>query len=411
MPVETVAIAGLVVFLWGLSSARLQHADLTAPLVLVGVGGALAAVGLVDAGSAPDALLPLVEVALVWVLFSDASAVPLGRVRRDLGRYLRLLGVGLPLTVAAGWLLAYGLVPGLGAWTALLVGAALAPTDSALGLPVVTNPAVPARIRQLISVESGLNDGIVTPVVLFALAGATAGQAAGNGSWLGEALLELGLGVLTGAGIGLGGGGLLRWARGRGWAGEESVGAAVLALTLVAYAGALAVSANGFVAAFCGGLGFGAAAGRQGPAERAFLDQAGGLVSLLVWLAFGALALPIAVARVDLVTVLYAVLSLTVVRMVPVAVACAGSGLDRDTVLFVGWFGPRGLASLVFALIALDELGDAADRAVAVIAVTVLLSVVAHGLTAAPLASRYRRALGRRGRDGHGGDPDAPGPA
>ncbi|MGY1606724.1 cation:proton antiporter domain-containing protein [Geodermatophilus sp. SYSU D00700] len=280
------------------------------------------------------------------------------------------------------------------------VGAALAPTDAALGLRVVTDPAVPSRVRQLITVESGLNDGIVTPVVLFALAGATAGLEGTSGSWLGEALLQLGVGVVVGAVVGLGGGWLLQEARRRGWADGRSVGAAVLALALVAYSGALVVDGNGFVAAFCGGLGFGAAAGRQGPGERVFLEEAGGLVSLLVYLAFGALAVPLVVDRVDPVVVVYAVLSLTLVRMVPVALACAGAGLDRDTVLFVGWLGPRGLASLVFALLALEELGDAADEPVALIGATVLLSVLVHGLTAAPLAARYQRALTRRGLDG-----------
>lgn len=146
------------------------------------------------------------------------------------------------------------------------------------------------------------------------------------------------------------------------------------------------------MAAFCGGIAFGSVAGRRGPTELVFLEQASGLVSLLVWMAFGAVAIPIAFDRIDLAMVLYAVLSLTVVRMVPVALALIGTGFDRNTVLFVGWFGPRGLASLVFALIALEELGAEADDAVAVIGLTVALSVLAHGLTAAPLAVRYGRA-------------------
>jgi sodium/hydrogen antiporter len=309
---------------------------------------------------------------------------------------VRLLAVGLPLTVLAGWALATWLFPGLGLWLALLVAAALAPTDAALGLPVVTNPAVPSRIRRLITVESGLNDGIVTPVVMVALAGAATAEAVHDAPSVGTALAELGIGVVAGVGIGLTGGGLLRWARDRGWAAEDFAGIAVLALALVAYTGALAVHGNGFVAAFCAGLAFGAVAGRRGPAELVFLEQAGGLVSLLVWFGFGTLALPIMAERVDVLVVLYAVASLTVVRMLPVAVACLGAGLDRPTVLFVGWFGPRGLASLVFALLALEELGDPAGAAIAVIGSTVLLSVVAHGLTAAPLAARYgRRARGR----------------
>jgi sodium/hydrogen antiporter len=395
MLVQGVALTAAVIFLWGLLSARLRNADLTAPIVFVGVGAVFAAVGLVDARSAPEMLKPLVEIALAWVLFSDAAGVPFGEVRRDLRRYLRLLAVGLPLTVVSGWALAAWSFPELGAWLALLVAAALAPTDAALGLPVVTDPAVPGRVRRLLTVESGLNDGIVTPVVLVALAGAAAGHGDGSGAWVGEALADLGAGVAVGTGLGLAGGWLLQRARARGWASEELVGPAVLALALVAYSGALVVHGNGFVAAFCGGLAFGATAGRRGPAELVFLDQAGGLLSLLVWLAFGALAVPLAVERLDLVIGLYAVASLTLVRMVPVALACIGAGLDRDTVLFVGWFGPRGLASLVFALLALEQLGEAADEAVAIIAATVLLSVLAHGLTAAPLAARYQRGLAR----------------
>jgi NhaP-type Na+/H+ or K+/H+ antiporter len=149
-------------------------------------------------------------------------------------------------------------------------------------------------------------------------------------------------------------------------------------------------------------------AGRRGQTELVFLEQASGLVSLLVWLAFGAIALPIMWDSADLTIVLYAVLSLTLVRMVPVALATLGAGLDRNTVLFVGWFGPRGLASLVFALLALEELGAGADEAVAVIAVTVFLSVLAHGLSAGPLAARYGKAAAARGPESGGPVGDLP---
>ena len=166
----------------------------------------------------------------------------------------------------------------------------------------------------------------------------------------------------------------------------------MLALALLSYAAALVLDGNGFVAAFCGGLAFGACAGRRAPQELVFLEQMGELVSVLVWLAFGAVAVPIMLERVDARMVLYAVLSLTVVRMLPVALALVGAGFSRRTVHFVGWFGPRGLASLVFALLALEALGPVADEAVAIVTVTVLLSVLAHGLSAAPLAARYGAA-------------------
>jgi sodium/hydrogen antiporter len=410
MDVIAVLIVAAAIFLWGALSARFERADLTAPIVFVAVGGILAAAGLVHPPEAPEALTPLLEITLVWVLFSDAARVPIHELRHDLGRYLRLLAIGLPLTILAGSGLASWLLPGLGIWLALVVAAALAPTDAALGVPVVTNPAVPSRVRRLITVESGLNDGIATPVVMPAIAGAAAGTGAGleAGSALGGALAELGIGAIVGIAVGFGGGWSLRWARRRAWAAEDFAGIAVLALALVAYAAALALQGNGFVAAFCGGLAFGAAAGRRGHSELVFLEQAGGLVSLLVWLAFGATAGPIMLDRLDLTIVLYAVLSLTVVRMIPVTLATLGAGLDRDTVLFVGWFGPRGLASLVFALIALEELGPAADDAVAVIAVTVFLSVFAHGVSAGPLAARYGRAAAARGPEPGGPVADLP---
>ena len=401
-------IVAAAIFLWGAVSARLERADLTAPVVFVAVGGILAAAGLVDAPEAPVALTPLLEITLVWVLFSDAARLPIHELRHDLGRYLRLLAIGLPLTILAGWGLATWLLPGLGIWLALVVAAALAPTDAALGVPVVTNPAVPSRVRRLITVESGLNDGIATPVVMLAIAGAAAATGLEAESALGGALTELGIGAIVGIAVGFGGGWSLRWARRRAWAAEDFVGIAVLALALLAYAAALVLQGNGFVAAFCGGLAFGAAAGRRGSSETVFLEQASGLVSLLVWLAFGAIAGPILLDRLDLAIVLYAVLSLTVVRMIPVAVATLGAGLDRDTVLFLGWFGPRGLASLVFALIALEELGAGADDAVAAIAATVFLSVFAHGISAGPLAARYGRAAAARGPEPEGPVADLP---
>src|SRR4051812_28523504 len=183
MSATAIVAVTAVIVVWGAVAGRLERVELTAPMVLTVVGATFAAVGLVDAREAPPVVQPLVELTLVWVLFADAARVRVHDLRNDLGRVARLLGAGLPLTVLAGWGLAAWLFPGLGPWAALLVGAALAPTDAALGVPVVTNPAVPARIRRLITVESGLNDGIVTPVVLVAVAamGSAGGGAARGG--------------------------------------------------------------------------------------------------------------------------------------------------------------------------------------------------------------------------------------
>lgn len=397
MGLTALVLLTAALFGWALVSARLQRANLTAPIVFIVLGGTLAGAGLVDGTTVPETYAPLVELTLVWVLFSDAARLPVQQLRGDLGRYVRLLGFGLPLTIVLGWALAVWLFPQLGWWLAFVIAAALAPTDAALGLPVVTNPAVPARIRRLLTVESGLNDGIATPVVLLAIAGAGAAAGLEHAEGAGRAAVELLVGAMGGAAIGAAGGWLLRLARRRGSAAEEFAGIGVLALAVLSYAAAVSAGGNGFVAAFCGGLAFGASAGRRAEEELAFLEQTGNLVSVLVWSAFGAVALSVVPAHLTALTLLYAVLSLTVVRMLPVALALTGSGLDRTTVLFVGWFGPRGLASLVFALLALEALGPVGRDAVVVIAVTVLLSVLAHGFTATPLAARYGRAVSASG--------------
>ena len=280
------------------------------------------------------------------------------------------------------------------------MGAALAPTDAALGAGVMVNPAVPARIRRLLNIESGLNDGIATPVVVVAIAGAAAAEhAASNGP--GAAVAELALGVLVGAVVGGAGGFVVTVARRRGWAEAGFAGSAVLALAVCAYACALALHGNGFIAAFTGGLTYGATSGKRGERLVPYVEETGALVSLLVWLAFGAIAVVPALQSLTWQTVLYAVLSLTLIRMAPVALSLIGAGLGRPAVAFVGWFGPRGLASVVFALLALEDLGQSAGQAVAVIAFTVLLSVVAHGLIADPLAHRYgpRLAITAGGHD------------
>jgi sodium/hydrogen antiporter len=383
------------VFGWGTLSARLERFDVTAPIIFVLAGlllthGPLAVLGFTPSD---ELIKTLAEFTLALVLFSDASRVGLHELRADSGLYLRLLGVALPLTIALGTVLALALA-GTGIWLALLVGAALAPTDAALGAGMMANPLVPARIRRLINVESGLNDGIATPFVSVALAGAAGAGHAGHGP--AAAVAELAVGLLVGVAAGGVGGLLMNTARRRGWAADGFGGAAVLGLALCAYASAVAVHGNGFIAAFVAGLAFGTASGRRGEPLVPFVEETGALVSLLVWLAFGAVELVPALESLNWQIVLYAILSLTVVRMVPVLAALTGARLDWATSFLVAWFGPRGLASVVFALLALEELGrPAAGRAVAVITVTVVLSIVAHGATAEPLARRYANRLAR----------------
>jgi sodium/hydrogen antiporter len=407
--VSDLAIVAALVFGWGTLSARLERFDVTAPITFVVAGLLLTHGPLAFLAVAPsnELIKELAEFTLVLILFSDASRVGLHELRADAGLYLRLLGAALPVTIGLGTLLALALLGGGNIWLALLVGAALAPTDAALGAGMMANPAIPARIRRLINVESGLNDGIATPFVSIAIAGAaTGGEIAGHGP--AAAASELAVGLLVGVALGGIGGLLVNAARQRGWIAEGFAGSAGLGLAVCTYASALALHGNGFIAAFVGGLAFGTVRGRRGEPLVPFVEETGALVSLLVWLTFGAVAVAPAVESLTWQIVLYAVLSLSVIRMVPVAVALIGAGLGRATVALVGWFGPRGLASVVFALLALEDLGDrTAHTAVAVITITVMISVVAHGATADPLAARYARLLARQ--TGGRSDAEMPG--
>jgi NhaP-type Na+/H+ or K+/H+ antiporter len=401
---EVVAVVAACVVLWGMVSARLERVDITAPIAFVALGLLVAngPVALIDIDAGSEVVRSIAEVALALVLFADASRVNLRSLRTDSAALARLFGIGLMLTIGLGAALAALVVGGVDLWVAAVIGAAIAPTDAALGASIVGDRRIPVRTRRVLNVESGLNDGIVTPFVNFFIAGALAGSAADIDTGVGGALADLGIGAAGGVAVGLVGGVALRVAWRRGWGARSFDSAAVLGLVLLGYAGAVELGANGFVAAFVAGLAFGSVAGEE-RGSVSFTEDAGGLMSLLVWFLFGAAMLVPAFEHVTWEDVAYAVLALTVVRMVPVAIALAGSGFDRSTVLFIGWFGPRGLATVVFGLIAFDELeGPDGRRVLAVVTVTVLLSVIAHGVSARPLGRRYARRSAGDARTGPG---------
>jgi NhaP-type Na+/H+ or K+/H+ antiporter len=376
------------VFVWALLSNRAR--SVSAPIYFVAIGLLLAeGVDLLELAPDPHLTKAMAEVTLVWVLFADASRVRIATLRRDAARYGRLLGIGLPLSIVLGAVAGMSLL-GLSPWYAVLLGAALAPTDAALGATVMTDERVRYRIRQTLNVESGLNDGIATPVVTTAIAVIVLQTGASSDFGLAAALLGLPIGVLVGLATGIAGGTSLRIAHRRGWSSEAIAGPAVLALALLAFVIATLLLANGYVAAFVAGMAFGASAGRGGTAEVYYVEQTCGLASMLCWMLFGALAVPTLAADWSWRILVYAVVSLTVVRMVPVALALIGSRTNWRSVIFIGWFGPRGLASVVFALLAAEELHavhGAVDDVVATIGLTVLLSVLLHGLTARPLVA------------------------
>jgi NhaP-type Na+/H+ or K+/H+ antiporter len=253
------------------------------------------------------------------------------------------------------------------------------------------------RIRRALNIESGLNDGIATPFVLLFLGFAATAEGSAQGGWLSTALIEIALAVLAGTAVGLVGGWLLAQTARRGWTAGGSEQLAILGLALAAYFGSLAIGGNGFIAAFVGGIVFRAATRNRFVEPTEFTETLGTFLSLLVWAIFGAVLVTNVLGyNSDWRPIVYAVVSLTIVRMLPVALAMTRTGLRRDTVALMGWFGPRGLASVVFTLLALgqfQEVNRPVDTLVAAATWTILLSVLAHGLSATPLAAWYARRL------------------
>jgi NhaP-type Na+/H+ or K+/H+ antiporter len=392
---ETDAALGVVsgcVVVWGLVAARFERLNVTAPIAFVVLGLALThgPVTLVHLNLRSSTIRSIAEIALALLLFVDASRVNARVMLASAALPVRLLAVGLPLTIGAGTVMAAALLRGGGWWLAALVGAIVAPTDAALGAPIMQDERVPTGVRRVLNVESGLNDGIATPFVNLFLAGALSTEAV-HGAGVAHAVVDLLGGAGLGAGVGVLGALLLSLSRSRGWSSPEVVPLSVLALAVFAYECAVLAGLNGFVAAFIAGVAFGSGA----PACADVLslaEEAGSLLSLVVWFIFGAVMLVPAIRTAVWQDVVFAVLALTVVRMVPVALSLVGAGLDRATVAFIGWFGPRGLASVVFGLLAFDALAPADGKVLlSAVTVTVAMSVVLHGVTAAPLSKRYGR--------------------
>lgn len=394
-----IAVA-LGILLFGLVSRRAERSVITPPIFFVAFGLLVSEVLGVHLDIGEHALHTLAETTLILVLFTDASRVRLDLLRRSRQLPARLLLIGLPLTVGLGTLVAVGLFPALTLWEAALLAAVLAPTDAALGQAVVSSPLVPARIRQALNVESGLNDGIVLPVVLvFISACSSAIEGLGGAEyWLRFAVLQITLGPLMGWIVGYVGAKAIELTRSRGWMNHTFELLSSLGLALLAFAGAEVIGGNGFIAAFIAGLVLGNTASEELNDElHEFAEAEGQLLTLLVFMIFGA-SMVAGPAHAPGQVWLYGVLSLTVIRMVPVALSLIGSGLKAPTVLFLAWFGPRGIASILFGLLVTDASQLVHNEEVfQVVVATVLLSVVAHGMTSFPGTLWYAKAIASAG--------------
>jgi sodium/hydrogen antiporter len=392
----------LLIFGYCLIYKRLSTTPLTGPIVftLAGALAIFAIPGWKESMPEHGAFLTLAEVGLVMVLFTDASRTDLKVLKRIKSLPTRLLTVGLLLTMVLGALLAKLIFTELTAWEACILACILAPTDAGLGQVIVESEKVPLAIRQALNVEAGLNDGLSVPFLMFAIAmTAETEMTSSGGQRLAKLIYEqLALGVVLGLGIGLLGGWLLGKAVKADWASRTPLALMVLPVCCITLSEPMGASM--FITAFVAGLAVQSGFPQASKTSIEFIEDWGQLINWGVFAIFGCLM----AQNWNQITGkdwLYAILSLTVVRMLPVALSLSGSGLTLASKLFVGWFGPRGLASIVLALVCLeqDPTGTWGKLLMGAVLATVFLSIFAHGLSAEPGIAAYQKSISHLGPD------------
>jgi NhaP-type Na+/H+ or K+/H+ antiporter len=392
--VTAILTIGVVLILYSAVSGPLDRKSVTSAMVFVAAGFLIGpkVLDLLHVSLENTVVERFTELTLVFLLFSDSTRLDLSTLRHKLSWPSRLLFIGLPLTILAGIGAGLLTLPGVGLANAFVLSTMVCSTDAALGQRVVEDPVVPARVRQALDVESGLNDGLAVPFFLVALdiSMATLDRSVPS-AVARNAAEQIGWGLVGGIGAGVLGGLIFRWSDKRGWMRGEWLQIFTLAVALTAYAMAITLGGSGFIAAFVGGMAFGQTARQHGPRVTYLTEQTGGLLAAITWIGFGALAISKVLPDITWHTILYALISLTVVRMLPVAIAMIRSGARWQTVTFMGWFGPRGLASVVFALLTLERGIPDARPVLATVTLTIALSVFLHGLTSVPLVAVYHR--------------------
>lgn len=395
---SNVLVVALSVLVFGLFAGMLRGTSITAPMVFTAAGFLLggSVLGVLDLSVGSGFVSGLAEATLVLVLFTDSSRMDLRTVGREHSLALRLLLIGLPLSIAVGALAGDMLFPTLSLAGLGLLAVTLAPTDAALGQSFVNNRSVPQRIRQTLNVESGLNDGLAVPFLTVLLDVALHRA----DSWWRYALLLvqlIGVGAVVGLAVGWLGGRALIWSASKRWATESTQRLGTIALPAIAYAASGLLGGNGFVAAFVSGLSVGTAARSLLKGTTAFAEAEGQLLTLLTFLLFGSVVATQVLPQFSWRIVAYALLSLLVVRPLSVWLSLIGSRVAPATTAFIGWAGPRGLASIVYAVLIADSGAAGSQTIFTVAAWTILLSIVLHGLTAAPLSDRYGAWIRKHG--------------
>lgn len=387
----------LFVLGFGAISQRLQKTVITGPMIFTLFGILMSAnlLGLIHLEVEDPLIHTLAELTLVLILFTDASRINLSLLRQQHTIPVRLLSIGMPLTILLGTATAAILFDYLSFWEGAVIAAILAPTDAALGQVVVSSKQIPTRIRQALNVESGLNDGIAVPVILLFLSLARIAQETQTVSyWVTFTAQQVIFGPLVGIAVGYLGGKLVEKSTRAEWMDHSFQQLASLGLALLAFALAEVVGGNGFIAAFCAGLTVGNTAKTVCHCLYEFAEAEGQFLSLLTFMVFGGVMLLPALGHFTWQIALYGFLSLTIIRLLPVALSLIGTGLKPQTILFLGWFGPRGIASLLFALLVLEE-GTIAGREniFTIVIIVVLMSIFAHGLSALPGVKWYHKFM------------------
>ena len=390
-----------LVFFYSLVSKRLERTVITGPIVftIAGILVPLFLPTLRELETDQKALLFIAEMGLVLLLFTDASKINLNSLRSIRNLPIRLLSSGMLLSIFLGAVAAVIVFPQLSIWEAAILAAILAPTDAGLGQVIVSSPRVPVRIRNALNVEAGLNDGMSVPFMMFFIAVAQTGSM-GGGVLKSFLIEQLGFGVLIGLGIGLLGGWLLGWAHKNEWMAESLEQLGLVALPLLSMIFSEPSGASMFIVAFVAGMATQVGFKEVGKHCVEFTEGWGQLFNYFVFFFLG-LMVPRAWDKFGVSLLVYAALSLTIVRMLPVAIALIGARLNKATVLFMGWFGPRGLASIVLGLVYLEQEANLPGEPTIRLAVmlTVLCSIFAHGLSALPGIGFYSKKVSKLAAD------------
>ena len=385
-----------VIAVFSLFSGPIGRGSITPPMAFATLGLALSPIGFgwIDLDADNRVIHVIAEVTLILVLFTDATRISLKSLWSDHNMPMCLLFIGMPLTIIAGTVTAFWVLPELLLVEAIVLAVILAPTDAALGQAVVSSPKVPDRIRQSLNIESGLNDGIALPALLFVISFASAHTGEQNTNWFSFALLQITLGPLVGIAVGWLGSKAINMAIKHNYLTREFCNIYLLSLAFIAYLAADQVGGNGFIAAFVAGAATGNTLKDVNEEIYEFAESEGQLLNLIIFFLFGVILLPQVWGHIDAPTIIYALLSLTAIRMIPVFISLLGKGLRWETNLFLGWFGPRGLASILFVLLVLDEAKLVNESIVFnTVIVTVALSILLHGISALPSVNGYAAAL------------------